>query len=737
VLHQIGVGVLGPVFRAYQPDPGRLVAVKQFRLDCPPESAHRFVAALEQLIAADLTHLGIAAPIAAGLFENSPYLAMDFAAAESFDVVVRDYGPAPISEALRIATQLGGALDFAAAVDVFHGSLHPRDVLVSTDDTRVTGLGVARALEQVGLLPPIRRPYTAPERVAGLAWDRRADTFSLAALVYEMLFGRRIAGVGADAAEAIPSMDGIDVHAMRDLFARALAENPAERFDTALGFADALHNAAAAPASDVQPARSRRSRRKPPSETASAASSRQALPLEPDLPLAGPTEPLAFAAEPEASTIEPAGAIAPDGPGATVLPSEPEAKSEPLATSAPLTLDLAASSDTVTPLSLDADIEAIVARAERADAQPLSLEMDEDGLFDDIALAKAEADRYAAADDGLPPPTEVVVPAERAALDLDPEPVAVAPVHSWQSDPAAAVPSPAPTFSSAALEQGRSAIWPLALALIVGLLVGFAFGYGTGTRDRAGTAPRVTDAADTPPSSTAPQAEPSSSTPPAAASGSTPSLSAAPPSSPATGQPAASAAAMPQAPPQASAPQRSAPERTAPERTAPERGRMLVRSTPAGARVLVDGRDAGATPLTLNDVAFGTHVVRISREGYVAAERRVRIRAAQPAQSIEVELAAARPARGTAPAPAAPERTSGRPAAAPDAAGSLMVDSRPIGARVLVDGRMVGTTPLLLDAVSAGDHSVRLEMDGFNSWATTTRVVGGERNRVSGSLEQR
>ena len=57
VLHQIGVGVLGPVFRAYQPDPGRLVAVKQFRLDIPPESAHRFVAALERLIAADLTHL--------------------------------------------------------------------------------------------------------------------------------------------------------------------------------------------------------------------------------------------------------------------------------------------------------------------------------------------------------------------------------------------------------------------------------------------------------------------------------------------------------------------------------------------------------------------------------------------------------------------------------------------------------------------------------------------------------
>ena len=68
---------------------------------------------------------------------------------------------------------------------------------------------------------------------------------------------------------------------------------------------------------------------------------------------------------------------------------------------------------------------------------------------------------------------------------------------------------------------------------------------------------------------------------------------------------------------------------------------------------------------------------------------------------FEVALAATRPARQATPA-AAPERTRGLPADAPGAtAGSLMVDSRPAGARVFVDGRMVGTTPMLLDAVTA------------------------------------
>jgi len=152
-----------------------------------------------------------------------------------------------------------------------------------------------------------------------------------------------------------------------------------------------------------------------------------------------------------------------------------------------------------------------------------------------------------------------------------------------------------------------------------------------------------------------------------------------------------------------------------------------VRSTPAGARVSVDGRDIGVTPLTLSALANGSHVVRITHQGYVAAERRVRIGSNQPAQSIEVDLVAARAAREAAPPPAAPERTSG----------SLMVDSRPAGARVFVDGALVGTTPFLMDSIAAGDHAVRMELDGFNPWTASTKVVGGERARVSGSLEQR
>ncbi|MGC4084077.1 MAG: protein kinase [Vicinamibacterales bacterium] len=287
MLHQIGAGVLGPVFRAYQPDPGRLVAVKQFRLDIPPDAAHRFVTALDRLIAADLTHPGIAAPLAAGLEHDFPYLAQDFVAAESFDVVRREYGPAPATDVVRVSTQVAASLDFAAGAEVLHGSLHPRDVLLLPDETRITGLGIAQAIESIALAAPVRRPYTAPERVSGGAWDRRADVFSLAALAYEMLFGRRIAGVGRDAAEAITAVEGADADALRLLFTRALAEDPAERFDTAGAFAEALQGTL----SSARPARTPRVRRKRDTDLAIAsavASYRATRPVprpEPELPL--------------------------------------------------------------------------------------------------------------------------------------------------------------------------------------------------------------------------------------------------------------------------------------------------------------------------------------------------------------------------------------------------------------------------------------------------------------------
>jgi hypothetical protein len=87
------------------------------------------------------------------------------------------------------------------------------------------------------------------------------------------------------------------------------------------------------------------------------------------------------------------------------------------------------------------------------------------------------------------------------------------------------------------------------------------------------------------------------------------------------------------------------------------------------------------------------------------------------------------------PVAAAPAKAA-VPAAEKTGPGSLAVDSRPTGANVFLDGKLIGTTPMVLETVSAGEHAIRLDADGYRRWATSVRVASGERNRVAASLER-
>lgn len=110
------------------------------------------------------------------------------------------------------------------------------------------------------------------------------------------------------------------------------------------------------------------------------------------------------------------------------------------------------------------------------------------------------------------------------------------------------------------------------------------------------------------------------------------------------------------------------------------------------------------------------------------ASRAARRSAAPAATAAHVPKEAPRPKETPRPKEAA--RT---PAAT---TGSLLVDSRPVGAQVTVDGGTVGVTPLTLEDLSPGDHRVVLQIPGFNLWATTVQVKVGSRTRVAASLEQ-
>ena len=247
MLHQIGVGALGPVFRTYEPTRDRLVAVKVFRLDITPEQARALADELSRAAEVGLFHSSIVEPVAAGLEGTVAYRAEEYVAAESLDVAMRHYAPATMEKALPFITQLASAIDFAKAAGVGHGALHPRDIFVTPDEARATGFGVVDALERMGLRAPVRRPYSPPERIAGRTWTTSADVFSLGVIAFELLTGRRPSGVGDEIGPLSGATLGGRADEVRAVLVRAMHEDPAKRHETALAFSAALANAAGMP----------------------------------------------------------------------------------------------------------------------------------------------------------------------------------------------------------------------------------------------------------------------------------------------------------------------------------------------------------------------------------------------------------------------------------------------------------------------------------------------------------
>jgi hypothetical protein len=150
-------------------------------------------------------------------------------------------------------------------------------------------------------------------------------------------------------------------------------------------------------------------------------------------------------------------------------------------------------------------------------------------------------------------------------------------------------------------------------------------------------------------------------------------------------------------------------------------GRLLVRSTPSGAGVVVDGQSSGVTPLDLRELALGAHTIEVSHPNHERRQRRVTLSERRPARSVDFELRSTSvPAHATA---------------ATNSTGSLHVASRPSGAQVYVDDNLIGTTPLLLSNVVTGSRSLRIELSGYKIWTTSVQIEPSARFRVAARLE--
>jgi hypothetical protein len=195
-------------------------------------------------------------------------------------------------------------------------------------------------------------------------------------------------------------------------------------------------------------------------------------------------------------------------------------------------------------------------------------------------------------------------------------------------------------------------------------------------------------------------------------------------------QPAASETAKATAsPPEAKASSSEPAAATAsirPTVTPVESGRLVVRSTPAGAAVVLDGQKRGITPLAIGELAFGAHSIEISHPGHGTRQQRVTLSQRRPRRSVDVRL---RPTSAPVPVPA--------PATvAASSTGSLQVVSRPSGAQVFVDDTLIGTTPFVVSDIAPGSRRVRIELSGYKVWTKSVQIEPSARFRVSASLEQ-
>jgi len=582
--------VLGPVFRTYDPSRDRLVSVKVFRLDLLPEQAEALAAELQGLAEIDLDDPAIVAPLAAGLEGHTVYLAEEYVAAESLDVALKHYAPAPLDHTLAFLGQLAGAIDFARARGVGHGALHPRDIFVTPELARATGFGIVQALERLGVRAPVRRPYSAPERVTGAAWSTPADVFGLAAVAHELLTGKRPAGTGEVAAIAGRAAES-NPERLRNVLTRALAEDPASRYPTAGAFVAALEAAAHGSADDsasvVVPARVEPSDEPPPRSSRGARE--LAVELDQDAAPIAEVGDLDLRTGDEETTYD-LGRIDTSKDETRDTAGKPRPVEQPKA---------------VEQAEVVEEPPAPKRRA-RARAQAEDARAEERSLFD---LAEAGASRPPAA---RAPDLDAEPAAAEAAEEIEEAPIEEAlieeaemeeeqieevqeaqaaearPLDEFEEEVAGMGIGTAPGAPLAAAAAGRSrpAILPFAIVAMVALLAGFLAGYGLGSRERgpsAGDAPRTA----------------------------APALAASVPTAPAPAPPAPAQQAWSESrvepPPVPVEP---------PPAPATGLGTLVADSRPAGARVVLDGKAVGKTPLKLANVKAGAHTVRLELDGY-------------------------------------------------------------------------------------------------------------------------
>ena len=259
---EIGAGGMATVYLARDVRHDRDVALKVLRPELAAVlGAERFLHEIH--ISAHLDHPHILTLIDSGESDGFVWYILPYVRGESLRAKLTREKELAIEDALRIASQVGSALDYAHRQGVIHRDIKPENILLHEGEAVVADFGIALAAREAGgqrltesglsLGTP---QYMSPEQATGdRELDARSDLYSLAAVLYEMLAGEPphtgptvqavIAKLLSERPTRIRTMRPSVPEHIDAAIAKGLAKVPADRFGSAAEFAAALAGAGA------------------------------------------------------------------------------------------------------------------------------------------------------------------------------------------------------------------------------------------------------------------------------------------------------------------------------------------------------------------------------------------------------------------------------------------------------------------------------------------------------------
>ncbi len=253
---ELGQGGMAIVYLAQDVKHERKVAIKVLRAELAASlGADRFVREIKTT--ANLQHPHILPLYDSGEADGFLFYVMPFVEGESLGDLVKREKQLPLEDALRYTREVADALHYAHERGIVHRDIKPDNIMITGGHAVVADFGIAGAvtaaggnkLTQTGMA--VGTPaYMAPEQAVGQEVDGRADIYSLACALYEMLVGEipftgntPQAVMARHAMEEVPRPSIVRNTVPTDLeeaILCAMNKAPADRFKTAAEFSEAL-----------------------------------------------------------------------------------------------------------------------------------------------------------------------------------------------------------------------------------------------------------------------------------------------------------------------------------------------------------------------------------------------------------------------------------------------------------------------------------------------------------------